>query len=88
MLTPAAVPNFQQGGSSSYGMGWVVGPTVSGHSFIWHNGQTASYTAFNGLLTDDGFSVTVLTNYRTDENAPLLNFGQNLIQAICNAQGC
>jgi D-alanyl-D-alanine carboxypeptidase len=88
MLTPAAVPNFQQGGSSTYGMGWVVGPIVSGHSFIWHNGQTASYTAFNGLLTDDGFSVTVLTNYRTDENAPLLSFGQNLIQAICNAQGC
>jgi len=88
MLTPAPVPNFQQGGSSSYGMGWIVGPTVSGHSFIWHNGQTASYTAFNGLLTDDGFSVTVLTNYPVNEATPLLNFGQNLIKEICNAHGC
>jgi CubicO group peptidase (beta-lactamase class C family) len=87
-LTPAAVPEFKQSDSSSYGMGWVVGATVSGHPFIWHNGGTGSYTAFNGLLTDDGFSVTVLTNYDVNETPQLLEFGQNLVQAICNAQGC
>jgi CubicO group peptidase (beta-lactamase class C family) len=88
MLAPAAVSNFQQGDPSTYGMGWIVGATVSGHPFIWHNGGTGSYTAFNGLLTDDGFSVTVLTNYDVNEAQQLLKFGQNLIQAICNAQGC
>jgi len=88
MLTPAAVPDFQQSERSTYGMGWIVGGTVSGHPFIWHNGGTGSYTAFNGLLTGDGFSVTVLTNYRLNEDVPLLNFAQNLVQAICNAQGC
>jgi hypothetical protein len=66
-------------------MGWVVGASLSGHPFIWHNGETASYTAFNGLFTDDGYSVTVLTNYSVSENAALLNFGENLIQAICRA---
>jgi len=85
MLTPPAVPNFQGADPSNYGMGWVVGPTVSGHQFIWHTGETASYTAFNGLLTDDGFSVTVLTNYSIQEGTPVLNFGEALIQSICNA---
>jgi D-alanyl-D-alanine carboxypeptidase len=88
MLTPPAVPFFQERDPSIYGMGWFVGDTLSGHPFVWHNGGTASYTAFNGLLTDDGFSVTILTNYSVHEQVPLLNFGQNLIQAICNAQGC
>ena len=85
MLTPAAVPYFQQAYPSDYGMGWVVGASLSGHPFIGHDGETASYTAFNGLFTDDGFSVTVLTNYSVSENAGLLNFGVNLIQAICRA---
>jgi D-alanyl-D-alanine carboxypeptidase len=85
MLTPAAVQYFQQAYPSDYGMGWLVGASLSGHPFIWHNGETASYTAFNGLLTDDGFSVTVLTNYSVSEHVPLLNFGQNVIQALCNA---
>ena len=88
MITPAAAPDFQQSDPSTYGMGWIVGSNVSGHPFIWHNGGTGSYTAFNGLLTDDGFSVTVLTNYTLNEEVPLLQFGQNLLQAICNAQGC
>ena len=34
---------------------------------------------------DDGFSVTVLTNYGVREDVPLLNFAESLIQAICNA---
>ena len=90
MLTPAAVPYFQQAYPSDYGMGWLVGPSVAGaslagHPFIWHNGETASYTAFNGLFTDDGFSVTVLTNYSVSEGVALLDFSTKLIQAICNA---
>jgi D-alanyl-D-alanine carboxypeptidase len=85
MLTPAAVPYFQQADPSNYGMGWVVGANLSGHPFIWHNGQTVSYTSFNGLFTDDGFSVTVLTNYSVNEDVALLNFGKSLIQAICSA---
>jgi CubicO group peptidase (beta-lactamase class C family) len=84
MLTPAPVPYFQQSLPSDYGMGWVVSGSLSGHPFAWHNGQTTSYTSFNGLLTDDGFSVTVLTNYPVNETAPLLTFGQGLIQTICS----
>jgi D-alanyl-D-alanine carboxypeptidase len=85
MVTPAAVSAFQQSGvPSEYGMGWVRGGTPAGHQFVWHNGQTVSYTAFNGLFLDDGFSITVLTNYPVQENAPLLSFAQTLIQAICN----
>jgi CubicO group peptidase (beta-lactamase class C family) len=86
MLTPARVPYFQQSYPSDYGMGLQVG-SFSGHPFAWHNGQTVSYTAFNGMFTDDGFSVTVLTNYSVQEAVPLLNFGEALIQAICDAPG-
>lgn len=85
MLTPPAVSYFGSTDPSDYGMGWIVQAPVSGHPFVWHNGQTTAYTAFNGLLTDTGFSVTVLTNYMVDENAPLLSFARNLMQTICEA---
>jgi D-alanyl-D-alanine carboxypeptidase len=84
MLTPPPVPAFQQGVPSTYGMGWIKGGALAGHPFVWHNGQTISYSAFNGLFADDGFSITVLTNYPVQESTPLLNFGETLIQAICN----
>ena len=84
MVTPPPVPAFQEGVPSPYGMGWFKGGTPAGHPFVWHNGQTVSYTAFNGLFLDDGFSITVLTNYFVRESAPLLGFAQTLIQAICN----
>jgi D-alanyl-D-alanine carboxypeptidase len=85
LITPAAVPYFQRSNPSDYGMGWVVGSTVAGHQFVWHNGQTVSYTSFNGVFVDDGFSVTILTNYSVPEPAPLLSFGETLMQEICNA---
>lgn len=84
MLTPAPVPFFQQSTPSDYGMGWVI-DSFSGHPFAWHNGETSSYTAFNGLFTDDGFAVTVLTNYRVEEATPLLTIEEALISAICAA---
>jgi D-alanyl-D-alanine carboxypeptidase len=85
LVTPAAVPYFQQSIPSDYGMGWILGGSVAGHPFVWHNGQTVSYTSFNGVFTDDGFSLTVLTNYSVPEPAALLSFGETLIQGICNA---
>jgi CubicO group peptidase (beta-lactamase class C family) len=92
MQTPAPVIYFQSGPPSDYGMGWITHPTISGHPFIWHNGQTTSYTAFNGLLTDTGFSLTVLTNYAFDDSgAPFLSFGEQVVSTICNtsaAGGC
>lgn len=90
MLTPPDVPYFQSTTPSNYAMGWVVG-TVSGHPFIWHNGATTTYTAFNGVLRDSGLSVTVLTNYIVNEDTPMVNFGQKVLNAICNspsAGGC
>jgi D-alanyl-D-alanine carboxypeptidase len=83
MLTPASVPRFQQSVPSTYGMGWIQGGTLAGHPFVWHNGGTVSYASFSGLLPDDGFSVTVLTNYSVQEDTPLLNLGEKLIQGIC-----
>ncbi len=84
MVTPASVPNFSGGGPSDYAMGWVSG-TEAGHPFVWHNGETFAYTAFNGMFLDDGFSVTVLTNGPVNEDTPLLNLGEQIIQGICTS---
>lgn len=85
MLTPAEVPYYQSTLPSDYGMGWLNHAPISGHPFIWHNGQTTSYTGFNGLLTDTGLSLTMLTNYTVDENAPaLLNLAEQIVETVCN----
>jgi D-alanyl-D-alanine carboxypeptidase len=84
MVTPPAVPNYPQGGPSEYAMGWGSTPQL-GRPFVWHNGETYSYTAFNGMFLDDGFSVSVLTNTTVNENIPLWNLGQQLINAVCTS---
>lgn len=85
MVTPPpGVTNYQQGGPTDYAMGWVHGGEV-GHPFIWHNGETYSYTSVNGMFLDDGFSVVVLTNMPVHEDTPLLNLEQELMQAICTS---
>jgi len=82
MVTPSGAPDYPQGGPSDYAMGWVRGTEV-GHPFAWHNGETYAYTSFNGIFLDDGFTVTVLTNAPVNEDTPLLNLGEQLMQAIC-----
>jgi D-alanyl-D-alanine carboxypeptidase len=84
MVTPAPVPNFPQGGPSDYAMGWVRDADL-GHPFVWHNGETSSYTSFNGMFLDDGFSVIILTNGPVNEDTPLLNLGEQIINAICSS---
>jgi len=85
MVTPPAVPNYPPGGLSGYyAMGWVNIPEL-GRPFVWHNGKTVSYTAFNGMFLDDGFSVSVLTNMPVNEGTPLFNLGRQLINAICTS---
>jgi hypothetical protein len=86
MVTPASVPNYPQGGPSDYAMGWVLGTEV-GHPFVWHNGETYAYTAFNGMFLDDGFSVALLTNGAVNEDTPFLNLGEQIIQEICTSAG-
>jgi len=83
MVTPPSVSS-SGGGASNYGMGWVRGLEAS-HPFIWHNGETSSYTAFNGMFLDDGFSVSVLTNMPVNEDTPLLNLGEQIINGICSS---
>ena len=86
MVTPSSVPNYPQGGPSDYAMGWVLGTEV-GHPFVWHNGETYAYTAFNGMFLDDGFSVALLTNGAVNEDTPFLNLGEQIIQGICTSAG-
>ncbi|HEY4209945.1 MAG TPA: serine hydrolase domain-containing protein [Steroidobacteraceae bacterium] len=88
MMTPSGQKPFNPQDGTSYGMGLIAGGTLAGHPFVWHNGQTISYTSFNGMLTDDGFTLTVLTNYPTNEDFPLYGFGKNLIGSLCTASGC
>jgi CubicO group peptidase (beta-lactamase class C family) len=84
MVKPANVPDFPQGQPSQYAMGWVRG-TVVGHPFVWHNGETFSYTAFNAVFLDDGFSVSLLANGAVQEDVPFFTLGEQIIQGICTS---
>ncbi|MGA7854677.1 MAG: serine hydrolase domain-containing protein [Candidatus Acidiferrales bacterium] len=84
MVTPANVPDYPQGQPSKYAMGWVRG-TVVGHPFVWHNGETFSYTAFNAMFLDDGFSVALLANGAVTEDVPFFTLGDQSIQGVCTS---
>jgi len=84
MVTPANVPDYPQGPPSKYAMGWVRGTEV-GHPFVWHNGETFSYTAFNAVFLDDGFSVTLLANGAVSEDVPFFSLADQLIKGICTS---
>jgi hypothetical protein len=57
------------------------------HPFVWHNGETYAYTAFNGMFLDDDFSVALLTNGAVNEDTPFLNLGEQIIQEIRTSAG-
>jgi hypothetical protein len=37
------------------------------------------------MFLDDGFSVIILTNGPVNEDTPLLNLGEQIINAICSS---
>lgn len=83
MVTPSGAPNYPQGGATDYAMGWVQDVEL-GHPFIWHNGETFSYTSINGLFLDDGFTVVVLTNVPVSEGTPFLSLEEQIMQTVCS----
>jgi CubicO group peptidase (beta-lactamase class C family) len=46
---------------ATYALGWLVIQTPNGQ-VVWHNGSTAAFGAFVGLVPQRGFGVIVLTN--------------------------
>ena len=85
MVTPPNVPAFQQGTPSNYGMGWARGMAV-GHDFVWHDGMTSGYSAFNGLFLDDGFSISILTNNAVS-SAGMEAFAVAVLHDVCTNSG-
>jgi len=83
-VTPPQVPVFQQSGASQYGMGWYR-TTQLGRPFVLHDGATGSYSAFNGMFVDDGFSIAILTNVALANGATFEDTATTLINAICAA---
>ena len=84
---PPGVPQYQSSVATDYAMGWIH-DSLLGHTFLWHNGQTAGYTAFNAVFADDGLSIAILTNVATREDTPLVDFAKNVLQTVCtNASG-
>jgi len=81
-VTPPEVPNFGQSGSSQYGMGWYR-TTELGRPFVLHDGGTASYSAFNGMFLDDGFSIAILSNVALANSDSFEGTATKLINAIC-----
>jgi|SRR5579883_223356 len=85
MNPPRGITDYQTATPTDYAMGWVR-DSLLGRTFLWHNGETANFTAFNGVLPDDGLSIAILTNVPTQEDTPLLEFAKNVLQATCTAQ--
>jgi CubicO group peptidase (beta-lactamase class C family) len=79
---PQGIPQYQTSTPTDYAMGWVR-DSLLGRTFLWHNGQTSAYTAFNGVFADDGLSIAIVTNLATKEDSPLLDFAENVLQTVC-----
>jgi hypothetical protein len=65
-------------------MGWYR-TTQLGRPFVLHDGATGSYSAFNGMFVDDGFSIAILTNVALANGATFEDTATTLINAICAA---
>ena len=83
-VTPPDVPVSGQSQPSQYGMGWLR-TTQSGRPFVLHDGATGSYTAFNGMFLDDGFSIAILTNVSLPNGGSFEGTAATLMSAICSA---
>jgi hypothetical protein len=83
-VTPPDVPIYQQSAPSQYGMGWYR-TTALGHPYVLHDGKTLSYSAFNGLFLDDGFSIAIVTNVALAGATSFEGTATMLINAICGS---
>jgi CubicO group peptidase (beta-lactamase class C family) len=83
-VTPPDVPSFKQSKPSQYGMGWLRTNQL-GRPFVLHDGATGSYSAFNGMFLDDGFSIAILTNIALPNGGSFESTAATLINAVCGA---
>ncbi len=60
-LEVTRLPRIAMSNSASYASGWVVQQTPNGE-IVWHNGGTANFGAYVGLLAEKNVGVIVLTN--------------------------
>jgi CubicO group peptidase (beta-lactamase class C family) len=60
-------PEIDMGGSSQYGMGWMIG-SYHGQRLINHGGNIAGFTSDFGFLPDAGLGALVLSNRSIDNN--------------------
>jgi CubicO group peptidase (beta-lactamase class C family) len=54
-------PKVALSDKASYALGWVIQQTPNGN-IVWHNGGTAAFGAFVGMVPDKSIGVIVLTN--------------------------
>lgn len=45
----------------SYADGWIVS-TLSGHLYIWHDGEVGGFQTINATFPNDGIDIILLTN--------------------------
>jgi serine-type D-Ala-D-Ala carboxypeptidase/endopeptidase len=56
-------PRAKLGGRMEVGLGWLFGPVSrDGRRMLWHNGGTAGFRSFAGLVREAGAAVIVLGN--------------------------
>jgi CubicO group peptidase (beta-lactamase class C family) len=54
-------PKVALSDKASYALGWVIQQTPNG-TIVWHNGGTAAFGAFVGMVPDKSIGVIVLSN--------------------------
>jgi hypothetical protein len=60
-LAVTRTPKVAQSDAITYALGWVIQQTPKGN-IVWHNGGTASFGAFVGMVPARNVGVIVLTN--------------------------
>jgi CubicO group peptidase (beta-lactamase class C family) len=60
-LAVTRTPKVALSDKASYALGWVIQQTPNGN-IVWHNGGTAAFGAYVGMVPDKDIGVIVLTN--------------------------
>ena len=75
---------FKQSNPAQYGIG-SLRTNQLGRPFVLHDGATGSYSAFNGMFLDDGFSIAILTNIALPNGGSFESTAATFINAVCGA---
>ena len=74
LLDEAFTPYFAaQYPGSSYGYGWFIAKSPTGHRLIWHDGRIDGFRTYIGRYVDDHVTIIFLSNLAVLDELALAN---------------